>query len=272
MEIDVTGAEVKKVITDGISISPTETIRKRKADGTYEEVPYSFIQADATASLTEMAGEAITVRDSLYAESAPAYALATSQQPISYSALNTRVEIPFFGNGVAMSTFKLALKKTGTPTQNLNVRIETDNAGLASGTLFHANGVSSITAASLSTSFADTTVTLTGSITVPLGTKVWAVLYSGTYGSESLSTTNYYSVGTAGNGDVANVLKTFRYNGSTHTSIPVSQTATWTGETSVGVFASSTTNFTAVSTMKITSIVKSSNTTTSGTNTAIITQ
>lgn len=272
MEVNVSGNEVKAAVVDGINISPTETIRKRKADGTYEDVPYSFIQSDATANVSEMAWEALTVGDSVFLESYVPFALATSQQPISYSAFNTRVEIPVFGSGVASDTFKLPLKKTGTPAQNLNVRIETDNSWLASGTLFHANGVSSITAASLSTSFADTTITLTGSITIPLGTKVWIVLYAGTYGSESISPTNYYSVGTAWNGDVGSVLKSFRYNGTTHTSTQVSQSATWTGETSVWIFSNSSTNFTAVSNMKITSVVKSSNTTTSGTNTCFITQ
>lgn len=102
----------------------------------------------------------MAIRDSLFLDTVVPFALATAQQPISYSAFNTRVELPVFGSGVASNTFKLALKKTGTPAQNLNVRIETDNAGVASGTLFHANGTSAITGASLTTSFVDTTITL----------------------------------------------------------------------------------------------------------------
>lgn len=45
-EIDVTGNEVKKAIVDWVSIWPTETIRKRKSDWTYEEIPYSFVTSD----------------------------------------------------------------------------------------------------------------------------------------------------------------------------------------------------------------------------------
>lgn len=81
-----------------------------------------------------------------------------------------------------MTTFKLALRKAGTPTQNLNFRIETDNgSGLPTGTLFNANGTATIAQASLTTSFADTTLTLSGSITIPAGQLCHIVLYQGTY-------------------------------------------------------------------------------------------
>ena len=46
LEIDATWAEVKKAIIDWTTISPSETLRKRKADWTYEEIPYSTLQAD----------------------------------------------------------------------------------------------------------------------------------------------------------------------------------------------------------------------------------
>jgi hypothetical protein len=44
LEIDLNNNEVKKVISDGASILSTETLRKRKADGTYEEIAFSVLQ------------------------------------------------------------------------------------------------------------------------------------------------------------------------------------------------------------------------------------
>lgn len=269
-----TGDEESKAVTDWTIPISTDIVRFQKVSGDYEDILYSAILADMQSGswAKALAGEAIAIRDSVFIESVTTFSLATSQQPISYSALNTRIELPVFWSGTSASTFKLALKKTWTPAQNLNFRIETDSAGSPSGTLFHTNGTSSITAASLTTSFVDTTVTLTGSITVPYGTKVWIVLYSGTYGSEPLSPTNYYSVGVHANSEIASIYKTTRYNGTTHTSTPVTQTATWTWETSVWVFASTTVNYTAISTCKITQLIKSSNTSTASSPTCTITQ
>ena len=48
LEIDNTLNEVEKIIGNGSTISSIETIRKRKADGTYEEIAYSVLQADMT--------------------------------------------------------------------------------------------------------------------------------------------------------------------------------------------------------------------------------
>ena len=50
VEIDATGAEVKKSIIDGTTISGTETLRKRKVDGTYEEIPFSVFGAALSPS------------------------------------------------------------------------------------------------------------------------------------------------------------------------------------------------------------------------------
>lgn len=53
LEIDsATGNEVKKAVWVGTSISATETIRKRKADGTYEEITPSVLLAGAWLVIT----------------------------------------------------------------------------------------------------------------------------------------------------------------------------------------------------------------------------
>ena len=86
----------------------------------------------------------------MFIENAPTTAQATSAQNIGDVLANTRVSFPVFGSGVAGTTVALNLAKTGSPSVNLNVRIETDNAGSPSGTLVNANATGTIAAASLS--------------------------------------------------------------------------------------------------------------------------
>lgn len=53
VEIDSSWAEVTKAIVDWTSITSTETFRKRKADWTYEEIPFSVISANTWWVVTE---------------------------------------------------------------------------------------------------------------------------------------------------------------------------------------------------------------------------
>lgn len=132
--------------------------------------------------------------DSVFVEDMVTFASADQVQAIGDTADNTRVSIPAFWTWVAANTLKLALRKYVSPWVDLWVRIETDNAGDPSGTLFDADATSTVTAASLTTSLVDTTVTLADTITIPLWQKVWIVLFAGTYGAETINATNYFGV------------------------------------------------------------------------------
>lgn len=87
------------------------------------------------------------------------------------------------------------LYKTGSPTDNATMRIETDSAGSPSGTLADANATASIAGSTLSTS----------AVTAPNNTFIFAApvtLSAGTYWfvmgrSGSLSDTNYYNTAEA---------------------------------------------------------------------------
>lgn len=98
--------------------------------------------------------------DSMFVEAPETFANATNVQNIGDVTGNTRVSIKQIGSGVAGNTLKLALKKFTSPSVNLNVRLETDNAGVPSGTLIDPNATATIAPASLTTSLADTTLTL----------------------------------------------------------------------------------------------------------------
>ncbi len=165
---------------------------------TKEYVDDNITDASSPSALYEkwlLAGEDIDANDSVFVEDMVTFASANQVQAIGDTAANTRVSIIAFGSGVASNTLKLALRKYISPWVDLWVRIETDNAGEPSGTLFDADATATVTAASLTTSLVDTTVTLADTITIPKGEKVHIVLFAGTYGSETINGTNYFGVG-----------------------------------------------------------------------------
>ena len=110
---------------------------------------------------TYIAWEAITGWQSVFAEDMVTFASATQIQNIGDVTNNTRVDISTaYGSGVQGSLMKLSLKKFVSPSVNLNLRIETDSWGSPSGTLIDPAATAAITAASLTTSLADTSIYL----------------------------------------------------------------------------------------------------------------
>jgi hypothetical protein len=160
-----------------------------------DEDPRFLVKPEYFPNTSYPAWETLSAWNVVFIEPAPTTAQATSAQNIGDVTANTRISFPVFGSGVAGTTLKLNLAKVGSPSVNLWVRIETDNAGSPSGTLVNANATGTVTAASLTTSLADTTVTLWGSFTIPAGQKCHAVVFQWTYGSETVNASNYYKIG-----------------------------------------------------------------------------
>lgn len=98
---------------------------------------------------------------------------------------------PIIGNGVSMSDIHLCVGKAGSPTDNMVVRIETDNNGEPSGTLAHANAEASVAGSALSnTNLADVTFTFGGAFTLTND-----IMYHVVIGrSGALNDTNFYEV------------------------------------------------------------------------------
>lgn len=165
-----------------------------------------------TLDNTYMVWEAITAGQCVFVESWPATWVATNKQDICKAAADTRVSFPVIGTWVGWTAFKVNICKTGSPAANLNFRIETDNAWAPSGTLVDANATATVPAASLTTSLADTTITLWWTITLTLWTKYHVVAFQWTYGSETVSNTNYYNIGYSTNH--TSTRPTFKYNWS----------------------------------------------------------
>lgn len=128
-----------------------------------EQIDNIEVQLWITSSLSNedyLAGEDISKWDSLFVEDMVTFANATNVQNIWDVAWNTRVSIKQIGSGVAGNTIKLSLKKFVSPSVNLNIRLETDNAGSPSGELIDANATATVAPASLTSSLADTEIIL----------------------------------------------------------------------------------------------------------------
>ncbi len=185
--------------------------------GSNKFVTNDTLTAEITASTSQIVdttyanGEAVTAWQAVFIESVPTFATATSVQNVGDVSGNTRISFPIFGTWVAGTTFNISLKKTVSPSATFSFRIETDNAGSPSGTIV-TNGSGTITAASVTTSFVDTTLTLAGSVTLTSGVRYHMVLFAGTYGSETVNGTNYFNVGYNTNNTTTRPTKT--WNGS----------------------------------------------------------
>lgn len=86
-----------------------------------------------------------------------------------------------------VSEIDLYLKKVGSPTGNLTVEIQTDSAGEPSGTAVTNGTSNTVSASTLTTSFADITFTFSSNPSLASGTTYWLVLTT----SDTQSNTNY---------------------------------------------------------------------------------
>lgn len=179
-------------------------------------------------------GEQITdiTKSCVFKETAPTFAQATQSQNIGDVAGNTRVSKPDIATGIAWNSVKLALAKVGSPTAFLRVRIETDNAGVPSGTLVDTNATKDIDPATLTTSLADTTVTFPWSFTVADGTKVHTVV-SAVW--DVVNASNYYKIGYSTNDTSTRWLRFWNWN-LRYTSEQIAQ-STWDSLQTYGTYS-----------------------------------
>ena len=82
-----------------------------------------------------------------------------------------------FRLGSSLTTSKLSmwLYKQNLPTDNVIIRIETDNSGAPSGALVHPNAVFTIPASSLTTTLTMYELTAVGNFSLSANTDYWIV-------------------------------------------------------------------------------------------------
>lgn len=200
LEIDSSNNEVKKPIWVWSSILSTETFRKLKADWTYEDIPYSFIENSITQwnSQDNIAGEALTANDAVlyeYLHTSLGAAISgigkSLTQEMGDVSWNTRVSMGIIGNWISTSNIVLWLWKTWAPTDNMVIRIETDDwTGKPSGTLAHANATANIAGTWLTISPVNTTVTFGGAFSLTNGTIYHIVAQR----QNAVDGSNYYNI------------------------------------------------------------------------------
>lgn len=140
-----------------------------------------------------IAGEDLWKWDSLFVETDIQFSDAIWEYNIWSINANTRVAIRLIWNWIESNQLKLSLAKIWTPTENLNFRIENDDwSWNPNGTLYDVNATGSITQASLTTTLADTTITLNDNITITEWDTVWLIIFQWTYGSETIDNENHY--------------------------------------------------------------------------------
>ena len=117
---------------------------------------------------------------------------ATCSITISGAAENDKVAQSFQVTGTQeVATVKLWLKKSGSPTGTMTLRIETDNSGDPSGTLADANLTVDVAESSVGTSYADVTFTFATPANISGSTTYWIVLST----DRSNSISNYVTWG-----------------------------------------------------------------------------
>ncbi len=148
---------------------------------------------DAVVKTTLLAGEDFAAGEVGYLDSFAEFADSQDADRL-FGKFNLvmKVGIQIVGNGTSVSSLKLALSKVGLPTDDVQIRVETDNAGEPSGTLAHADAYAAIAGGTLTTSYTDETATFNGAFTLTDKTRYWVVLQRST---DTADAANYYQLG-----------------------------------------------------------------------------
>lgn len=208
---DTTTAGKVEIATSAEFIASTDT----GWSGAPVSVPPSVIQTAVRWAQLFIAWEAITALDLVRKEELFTWQVITTlpwraiSQLLWNTAANTRTSIRIIGNGVASSSLVLSLAKVASPTDNVTVRVETDDGtGKPSGTLADANATASVTWSGLTTSQVATTCTLAWSVTLSNNTPYHIVIARST----ANDAVNHYSIG--GISKVSRSFVTNLYNAS----------------------------------------------------------
>lgn len=206
--------EVLKPISQSASLTNTDELLIEKQDWTYTKAPYSALKTDIGntfwSNSVYAAWEAIALNDfvcierrldfsiwkSEVASNQGSYAFSKHAELNMWDTVGTsRRSTKLIWNWTSQTTIKVALKKFWTPTDNVVVRIETDDGTWKpSGTLAHANATGNQSWAALSstiTGMAEYNVTFAGAFTLTNLTPYHVVVQRST----AIDASNYYKIG-----------------------------------------------------------------------------
>ena len=174
--------------------------------------PLSVDQAlknNSGSFFTNVAKEAFTENDLLCLERLPTTAEASTLAVLGSAGAVEKRYMKIVGGSAAASTIDIYVSKTGSPVDNLELRIETESGGFPSGTLAHANATGSIAGGSVGRSLGLETITWDGAFSLDEGTTYMLVYQR----SGAVNGSNYYNIGQSGSA-LAAFYRTGIYNGS----------------------------------------------------------
>lgn len=194
--ITCASTEIQKEITIKNTINSSDKFIVEYQDWSIGEFTYwNLMGAISWASVIRIPvvfAEASGSAWKVFSIESQAYAYTpTWEVQMGSTAVTTKVAIPFYHSWVSTTSLKSYLRKVWTPTDNMVIRIETDSWDAPSGTLVHANATFNVSWASLTTSHAVITWSMT-SWTATRGTKLWIVFSR----QNSVDINNYYMIGT----------------------------------------------------------------------------
>jgi hypothetical protein len=131
-------------------------------------------------------------------------------------------------SSITLTTLKVWLKKVAAPTDNVVFTIQTENAGVPSGTPVTNGTSNNIAGTGLSTSYIETTVTFASTVTLAANTQYWLVAYR----DSTTSDTNYYAINGVANTQIYASFTGGTFDASswaTNTSLPYMQLIPATG-------------------------------------------
>jgi len=137
-----------------------------------------------------IAGEALAKGSVIFNDIVASFANATTELNIGDTIGNTMRSFQRIGNGETISDLGISLKNVGWPSDNFEIRLETDNAGKASWTLIDVNATGLIAWSATSGTLTNETIAWAGAFT-PTD---WVVYHIVLKRSGSVSWTNYYVI------------------------------------------------------------------------------
>lgn len=198
-----TGAEESKTVTTGTWLAVSDIFRVEKASGNYEDISFSILQSGISPQAFSYQSRFYPIEDLLANDAIFEYIHPTISQSINgyfniwdvagnaIVTLAKRISSGVSGNSIIIRTDKV------TPTENFWIRIVTcDATWVPTTTLVDANAVQFVTAASVSSGWANTTITFPWNFTCWTQWNLVAIqVCQGTsFASTTVNAVQYYKV------------------------------------------------------------------------------
>lgn len=185
--------EILKPISISTSMTDSDEFLFEKQDGSFSKAKLGDVKWNIVAlnNSVEIAGESLAANDCITIERLNDYFIGTDNidlQTMGNVVANNRISQKVMGNWVGFTTINFMAMKTWSPTDNVTITIETDNAWVPSGTAV-TNGTITFVGSWFSTGWVDQTFTFPGTVNLTNGTVYHIVIRR----QNAADPSNYYN-------------------------------------------------------------------------------